>query len=345
MKILILYEELAGYFVSCVKELSRNNEIYIICEQPNNSAPFDFSNTSLNISFKNEYTYGSLLQKVKEIEPDAIFVGGWKTPMFNQICKMYSKKINVVLGFDNAWKFSIKQFLNIVRFRLYKKNSYTKCFVPGQKQKKYAKLLGFKEINISMGAYSCDYELFNNYYESTFSEKEKNFPKRLLFVGRYSKVKGIEKLWNSFIEVVEQTNSNWELWCIGKGEIPALNHPKIKHLGFIQPDQLDEVIRETGVFVLPSNFEPWGVVIHEYALAGFPIISSTEVGANEDFVLPDQNGWIVNPNNSDELKKVILKVFSKNTEELIEMGKISHELGGKNTPQKWAKSLMNLMQS
>jgi glycosyltransferase involved in cell wall biosynthesis len=46
------------------------------------------------------------------------------------------------------------------------------------------------------------------------------------------------------------------------------------------------------VFVLPSTFEPWGLVVNEVMNAGRPILVSDRVGCGPDLVQPGRNGFI-----------------------------------------------------
>ncbi|MDQ3192093.1 MAG: glycosyltransferase, partial [Bacteroidota bacterium] len=130
---------------------------------------------------------------------------------------------------------------------------------------------------------------------------------------------------------------------VGQLKEQEVIHPKIKHFGFIQPSEMQKYIAETGVFILPSHFEPWGVVVHEFAAAGFPLILSKEVGASEQFLKNDQNGFIFNGGNIVELKAAMQKVMNKKDTELIDMGQKSVELAKSITPEKWAKTLSSVL--
>jgi glycosyltransferase involved in cell wall biosynthesis len=46
------------------------------------------------------------------------------------------------------------------------------------------------------------------------------------------------------------------------------------------------------VFVLPSAFEPWGLVVNEALCFGLPVITSDKVGATGDLVQEGINGFI-----------------------------------------------------
>jgi glycosyltransferase involved in cell wall biosynthesis len=213
--------------------------------------------------------------------------------------------------------------------------------VTGKPQAKFAKKLGFD--NILTGFYCADTDLFKGRYDRSIMAKEKNFPKRFLFVARYVEHKGIFELWSAFLTLLKENPAlDWELWCLGTGDQwdNRVQHEKIKHFGFVQPDQMDEYIAATGVYVLPSKFEPWGVSVHEFAVAGFPVVLSNAVGAKEAFLV--DNGWSFDASSTKELKEAMKKVTELNSQELCEMAKRSHKLGMTYTTGDWANKLLEL---
>jgi glycosyltransferase involved in cell wall biosynthesis len=103
---------------------------------------------------------------------------------------------------------------------------------------------------------------------------------------------------------------------------------------------MSEIISQTGVFVLPSLFEPWGVVVHEYASAGFPLLCSDKVGANDSFLMDNHNGFVFNAGNSEQLKKKLNKFTQMPNSDLVSMSQKSFELAKKLTPEIWAERLI-----
>jgi glycosyltransferase involved in cell wall biosynthesis len=61
--------------------------------------------------------------------------------------------------------------------------------------------------------------------------------------------------------------------------------------GFVNQASLAGILRSVDVFVLPSESEPWGLIVNEAMCAGLPVIVTDEVGAAIDLVTPD-NGFI-----------------------------------------------------
>jgi glycosyltransferase involved in cell wall biosynthesis len=344
MKILVLYEELALYLVNGFNVLAQksNCEILIISKKINAVAPFKFDNVHKNITVKERENFSEeeLLNLSKQFKPDFVFLGGWIYKPYLKIVKALKQK--TVIAFDNQWRGSLRQVVGSFYFKLTLKKYLSNAFVAGQKQFEFAKHLGFDDAHITKGLYCCDYDLFSSYAKLKI-KCEVPFPKRFLYVGRYAKEKGIEDLWAGFIELQEQYPSNWELWCLGKGDISPIHHPKIKHFGFLQPSEMTKIIMDTGVFVLPSSFEPWGVVVHEYASAGFPILCSDKVGANDMFLSDNMNGFVFKAGNIAQLKEKLNKFTSMSDKELCTMAQKSFELASKLTPDIWADKLWKII--
>jgi glycosyltransferase involved in cell wall biosynthesis len=107
-----------------------------------------------------------------------------------------------------------------------------------------------------------------------------------LFIGRLVSLKGVEELAGAYLAYREQVSKPWGLKVAGSGPLENLLRriPGVDLLGFVQPTAVRELMRDARCFVLPSRWEPWGVVIHEAAAAGLPIIATYSCGATTMFV-------------------------------------------------------------
>jgi len=344
-KIVFLYTEIAAYFTSCINELSEHAEIHVIRYPVNQEAPFEFKNDNAIIKFyeRNSLSYEELVKLISSINPDAIFCSGWIDKDYLKICKSYFSKIPTVLCMDTKWKGSLKQKLASLLSSIVIKNKFSHAWVPGNVQKQFALKLGIKEENIRLGYYCADTNYFNSCYVNFKESKTAAYPKRLIYVGRYYDFKGITDLWATFIELQKEYPNDWELWCLGTGDIKPIVHPKIKHFGFVQPADLNKYIEQCGAFVLPSRFEPWGVVVHEYAAAGMPLLLSSEVGAKETFLRVGENGYEFEAANMKDLKEKLKKLFTLSNESLNLMSKRSNELSQQLTIEKWCINALELI--
>ncbi|MES2568208.1 MAG: glycosyltransferase family 4 protein [Bacteroidota bacterium] len=346
MKILFLYTEIAEYFLACCKELTKYSEIHIVRWPVNKEAPFQFKiDEKIKIYDKSDYDFFQLNQLVKQINPNVIICSGWIDKDYLKITKKYFKNIPTIMTCDTHWNGSIKQRLAMIISRFTLLKIFSHAWVPGKIQKKYVLKLGFKEKNILNGFYSCDADHFESIYKEQKILKQSQFPKRFLYVGRYYDFKGVKELWSAFIELQKEQPNEWELWCLGIGDIEPIQHPKIKHYGFVQPKDIAIYTSQTSVFILPSRFEPWGVVVHEFAVSGFPLLLSDKVGAKEAFLIEEKNGFEFKSNNITDIKRVLKIIIDTSEQELIEMGDFSNCLSKMITPKKWAESLINLVNS
>ena len=117
-------------------------------------------------------------------------------------------------------------------------------------------------------------------------------------------------------------------------------HPKIFHHGFKQPHKLAPFLEDAACFIMPSKKEPWGVVLHEMAIAGLPLIASKQVGAATAFLKTGENGYTI---DSSELTDKIKQFYQLADADHKMMGERSHHIGIQPLPKNWSVNLMNLI--
>ena len=346
--ILFLYTELAGYVFSCLQELSKHAEVHVVHWPVNKEAPFQFPVIG-GCTFYDRSTFDQqqLFRLSGGIRPDIVLCSGWVDKTYMKICRHYFGKIPTVVTLDNHWRNDFKQHIWSLLSPVYLRRVFSHAWVPGQPQHQYAKRLCFPEKNIHTGFYSADTDYFSGRYRTFLPEKQQNYPKRFLYVGRYIEAKGIHTLWNAFVSAVEKTQSDWELWCLGTGTLfdQKREHSSIRHFGFVQPADMARYLQQTGVFVLPSTFEPWGVVVHEMAASGMPLLCSDKVGAATQFLSPGKNGFTFPSGNETALEQILIRMMQMDTKQLLQMGEASHQLGHQITPKTWSQTILDMVTS
>ena len=90
-------------------------------------------------------------------------------------------------------------------------------------------------------------------------------------------------------------------------------------IGPINNEDFDEV-KKSGCFIVPSHWEPWGVVVHEFGLAGLPLILSNKVGARSTFLIDNYNGYTFKSKNNKSLQDAMLKIMNSSDKSLLKMG-------------------------
>jgi glycosyltransferase involved in cell wall biosynthesis len=110
----------------------------------------------------------------------------------------------------------------------------------------------------------------------------------------------------------------------------------------------EELLRLTAdscCFVLPSRHEPWGVVIHEFAAAGLPLITSEACGASTHFLINNHNGYVCPTDDVPALSRAIGQIIAKSDEELLAFAQRSRALSRKISPQTTAANLLSVLKS
>lgn len=350
IKLLWLYSEVAGYLHQAMLyavEHQPELSFHIVRYPLNAEAPFLFEEHERihwynKSDFENE---NQLASWVRKLNPTQIFCSGWNDRLYTKTCKTIRSEYPTTLLLDNYWENSLKQHIASLLGPNYLKQRFSSAWVPGQLHVNYANKLGFKKHQVFTGLYSANVQVFNQAFSDNQLHKKNDYPHRFLYVGRYLTLKGVKDLWGAFKLAKQQTNNDWELWMVGTGELfdEKQEHPAIKHLGFKQPNELPALIGQSGVFVMPSHYDHWGVAVHEFAASGLPLLCSEKVGAATQFLIQGENGYLHPIKKPKVLAKKMLHLMSLSNKELNRMGKKSHELAQTMSFNNWLKTLNELL--
>lgn len=120
----------------------------------------------------------------------------------------------------------------------------------------------------------------------------------MLFVGRLIGHKGIDFLLRAFQAVMTECNK-LDLVVIGdgplRGEVEefAVNHPgRLRFLGRQNQETVVAWMRSADFLVLPSDHEPWGLVVNEAMTCGLPVVISDACGCVDDLVANGRTGLV-----------------------------------------------------
>jgi glycosyltransferase involved in cell wall biosynthesis len=90
-----------------------------------------------------------------------------------------------------------------------------------------------------------------------------------------------------------------------EAEVEATGWQSIRFLGFRNQSEMPKFYDLCDVFVLPSDFEPWGLAINEVMNAGKAVVVSDCVGCSPDLIADKHNGRIFPVGNVDALAESI----------------------------------------
>ena len=140
--------------------------------------------------------------------------------------------------------------------------------------------------------------------------------KLVLFVGRLVYEKGAQVLINAIPKILEKVNAKFVI--VGSGYMKdqlstivrsmGLEH-KVLFTGFVDEETLLKLQCCADVSVVPSLFEPFGIVALEAMAAKSPVVVS-ETGGLGEIVDHDVTGVKVYPNNTESLAWGITKVLT-----------------------------------
>jgi glycosyltransferase involved in cell wall biosynthesis len=138
-----------------------------------------------------------------------------------------------------------------------------------------------------------------------------------LFCGQMNRRKGIDLLLTAFDSLIGK-GANAYLSLVGReAELSEFLRPvsptaraRINYAGFQPPESLPKYFSQADVFVLPSRYDGWGVVVNQALGAGLSVICSDAVGAGLDLVENDVNGLRFASGNADELERCMEHLVS-----------------------------------
>jgi len=150
--------------------------------------------------------------------------------------------------------------------------------------------------------------------------------KVILFVGRLTEQKGCEFLLRAIPYVARFFEV--KLLIVGDGyqraqlEVIAASSGaagRISFVGYLNDHDLNELMLSSDVMVIPSIYEPFGVVALEAMAAKLPIVASNIDGLAE-IVRHEENGLLVFPKDSSSIAWGISRILSdtKNTARLVD---------------------------
>ncbi len=140
--------------------------------------------------------------------------------------------------------------------------------------------------------------------------------KIVLFVGRLVYEKGIHILINAVPKILSKVNAKFIIVGSGYMKEQLLNivrsmglEHKVLFEGFMDEATLQRLQRVADVSVVPSLFEPFGIVALEAMAAKSPVVAS-DTGGLSEIIDHEKTGVKVYPNNPDSLAWGITKILT-----------------------------------
>lgn len=161
-------------------------------------------------------------------------------------------------------------------------------------------------------------------------------PMKMLYVGQVNHRKGIHHLFHVMERFSEDDICVKLAGSIDKSsELYAQYACKknIEFCGFVTPDRLAKLYKESDVFVFPTIGEGFGLVVLEALSCGVPVIITNLAGGN-DAITTGVNGIEYDALNEDELEKAI-RWFLDHPEKLPEMSEAARRTAEQYTWERY----------
>jgi len=271
----------------------------------------------------------SVKQAVLSQQWDAIWIHGYANLALLYIVYLSSKyRIPLMLrGESNLVSTSMGTLKTLFMKSLLKRCSALLSI--GSDNREFYQYYGVAKEKIFHVPYAVD----NDSFQKKITDITPSNKTIILFASKFIARKHPVLLIQAYAQLDKKLRDNSELWFIGDGEQRATMEQEIarlelnnsvKLLGFKNQTELPNYFAQCNVFVLPSEKEPFGLVVNEVMNQGKAIITTTQVGAAKDLVIDGKNGWVIEAGSLTALKTALNDAL-QNTERLNQMGQSSLE--------------------
>lgn len=231
------------------------------------------------------------------------------------------------------------RFRQVMKY-LYLKFLFSKidAFLPiGTRSREFYFAYGVTENRMFLTPYSVDNEFFITQMKIWHKRKEEikkglsisEDTPVILYASKITKRKNPMDLLIAFAQLRQKA----ALVFVGDGELRLILESYVKDksianvffTGFKNQTELPKYYAAADIFVLPSSYEPWGLVVNEAMCYALPIITTDTVAASADLVYHGKNGFIYPASNVDKLAKYLTKLLQE-PELRKKMGKRSFKI-------------------
>lgn len=258
MKALVIWPGLTGYMSDGWRALARRVELKVLLDGVGLGKGFsDEVMTGLDWD---RVTASDAVEKVRAFAPDVVVLVGWRRRVPRKIAQAKElADIPKLMVMDMPYRASLKCLLAPLVLRRYLRR-FRGVLVPGEASARYARHLGFAEQWIFRHTvFVIDVKRF------AAAAAGKTARTGFLFVGRKVRAKGLGTLEKAYRRY-RTRGGTWPL------SVPA----------WINPRDVPAAMAQSACLVLPSRWEPWGVVVAEAKAAGMRVIVSDRVNARFD---------------------------------------------------------------
>jgi glycosyltransferase involved in cell wall biosynthesis len=208
--------------------------------------------------------------------------------------------------------------------------------VPGASAARYLERLGARVDRIHFAPNAVDVAFWSQ-KPADVRRPQEPF---VLYVGRLVRRKGPDVAVRAFSS--SKLAARATLVVVGDGperaELEGTASDRVLFLGNQTREELRRLYHNAELLLLPSRYDPWGLVLNEAACAGLAAIASDGAGATRDLVRHGQNGLIVPAGDVDALRQTLDRV-ADDPKLPQRLGTEAAKIGRTHTPTACARGL------
>lgn len=255
-----------------------------------------------------------------------ILIGGYEMPSYiilTFMCKIYRKKSVLVFDGVSLDKVRINKFSLLESLKKNVIKNFDYYFVNGKVSKKYfMQIHGIKEERIYNQFLTVDVSAIKEHVMIEVDKAKYRLQsnigineKIIIYSGRLVTIKNVDLIIQAI--AILENNEDYRLVILGDGverdnlmSLAKIAKVKITIMGFTSDqDELFTRYNLGDVLILPSQIEPWGLVVNEAMAAGLPVIVSDNCGCSLDLVNPGINGYTFKKGDKVDLSCKIKLIF------------------------------------
>lgn len=265
------------------------------------------------------FTYDGLLDELKSLDPDVIITNGFSLSTFKILrSSSFKAKKCIIWTGSVETKGRKESFLR----KLYRKHLAKKAsgFIAySTLTSRYLQRLGVSPDKISIAINTTDTVFYGSQTDAIrekMSREEKDI--RFLFVGHLTPGKRIDLA----LKALQQLKERKQLFhfdIVGDGierkNLEALVTKyglmeQVTFHGFVQKEELPNHLAAADVFLFPSEYDVWGLVVVEAMSAGLVCLSSIYSGVTLDLIKDGQTGFALDFEDTASVVNRMMELIS-----------------------------------
>jgi glycosyltransferase involved in cell wall biosynthesis len=173
----------------------------------------------------------------------------------------------------------------------------------------------------------------------------------VLSIGQLIQRKGYQELLAIYQSILK-TNPTIQLVIIGEGpertaleaQVKDTELANVHFVGHVQPADLHKYLGISDVFIFPTRYDCFGLVLSEAMAAQLVVVSSVHAMATQDLVVHGKTGFVIDPSDTHASAAVLLNALTLSADDRDRIGSAAYERVRQCDPQLAAQSMIEFFQ-